>query len=208
MSNKSYYYFNSSNNYGTLTLSIRGLGGNFYISVLEEFGIYDTATGKSVSSNSDITNNNYTSFTISYTGYIPSRFYIWSVWNMVPDVYPLASILTFDLSFTPRNEVADKLNDKSYPSFEGSQDTLDDSQFIEDNSLDNASGFIDNTADFIFDRSLWTEGNFINGLRVASTTFENFASIPFIGTILKYAVIFGLIGFVLGLATFVMRRRK
>lgn len=116
MSNKSYYYFNSSNNYGTLTLSIRGLGGNFYISVLEEFGIYDTATGKSVSSNSDITNNNYTSFTISYTGYIPSRFYIWSVWNMVPDVYPLASILTFDLSFTPRNEVADKLNDKSYPS--------------------------------------------------------------------------------------------
>lgn len=208
MSNKSYYYFNSSNNYGTLTLSIRGLGGNFYISVLDEFGIYDTATGKSVSSNSDITNNNYTSFTISYTGYIPSRFYIWSVWNMVPDEYPLASILTFDLSFTPRNEVADKLNDKSYPSFEGSQGILDDSQAIEDDSLNNASGFIENTFDFVFDRSLWTEGNFINGLRVASVTFERFASVPFIGTILKYAVIFGLMGFVLGLATFVMRRRK
>lgn len=208
MSNKGFYFFNSSNNYGTLTLSIRGLGGSFFSGVLEEFGIYETSTNKKVSSSSDITNNFDRNFTISYTGYIPSNFYIFSVWNMVPDDFPLASIVTFNLSFTPRNEVADKLDEDKYPSFDYPQDKIDDSQQIEDDSLNNASGFIDNTFDFVFDRSLFTEGNFINGLRAASNTFERFASIPFIGTILKYAVIFGLIGFVLGLATFVMRRRR
>lgn len=208
MTNYSYYSFSSSNNYGSLTFSIRSLGGFPAAPVLENYGIYDSSTNLKISTSSNFFINDNGTITINFIGNIPSRFYIYTIWWMNPTDYPLTSFVSYNLSFTPRNEVADKLNEDKYPSFSESQDEINDSQQIEDDSLNNANGFIDNTVDFVFDRSLWTEGNFINGLRVASTTFENFASIPFIGTILKYAVIFGLIAFVLGLATFVMRRRK
>lgn len=208
MTNYCYYSFDSSNYYGTITFSIKTSGGHPAYGIVDKLYLFNSLTNEQIplSSDSGVIDNG--PFTISYTGYIPSKFYIYSVWLLYPWNYPTPSIVSYDLKFTPGNPVADKLEEEAYPSFEGSQDTLDDSQVIEDDSLNKANGFIDNTADFVFDRSLWTEGNFINGLRVASTTFENFASIPFIGTILKYAVIFGLIGFVLGLATFVMRRRK
>lgn len=205
MTNYSYYSFNSSNVYGTLNFSIKVLGGYALFGVIDDVAIIDTVTNRRIAV-AKKENNDYYSF--SYTGTIPSKFHVYSVWSINVDDFPLTSVVSYNLSFTPRNEVADKLDEDKYPSFGDSQDKIDDSQQIEDDSLNNASGFIDSTADFVFDRSLWTEGKFINGLRIASTTFENFASIPFIGTILKYAVIFGLIGFVLGLATFVMRRRK
>lgn len=207
MTNYSYYSFSSTQNYGTITFSIRALGGFPASTVLDNYGIYDSSTNQKISTTSSFSAD-ARSITINFTGNIPSKFYIYTIWWMCVSDYPLTSFVSYDISFTPRNEVADKLDEDKYPSFDDSQNIVNDSQWLEDEGIEIGGSYIDNVADFVFDRSLFTEGSFIQGLRVASTTFENFASIPFVGTILKYAVIFGLMGFVLGIATFVMRRRK
>ena len=198
---------NTANSYGTLKFTVYLYGATPVSSLSSDFALIDSSTNEFLDGVSTIISSGAIIFT--YTGYLPERFYCRTIWNYnfnQTGYYTVSSY--YDISYTPKNETASILGNESFSSFGDSQSAIDNSQAVEDDSLSKANGFIQNTVDFVFDRSLFTEGGYIHGLRVASTTFENFASIPFIGTILKYAVIFGLIGFVLGLATFVMRRRN
>ncbi len=112
-----------------------------------------------------------------------------------------------------QNENADKIvgtfTEGDYDDWSDTQDTVDDYNQTEKVIIDVANENLTTVKGNVFDNSLFSPDNkFFKGFIAMSGVVEKFSILPGVDGVLKYSIAFGIMAFVLGLITTVVRVRR